>query len=137
VAADEACGAFQMKPSERRPLKVLASIVWKNEEPFGIVLVRRWDCTIAHGGIPIELEEELARLNKERVFFYQLQLRELVERLVKDAVFLPDATGMARCALDNGRTPAELGALRFFGSPAIVGVDIGEFHQRVWAGQLN
>jgi len=137
VTEDDACGEFRMKPSERRPLKVLASVVWKNKEPFGIVLVRRWDCTIAHGGIPIELEEEFAQLNKERVFFYQLQLREFVKRLVEDAVFLPDEAGMARCALDNGRTPAELGALRFFGAPAIVGVDIGEFHQRVWTGPLN
>jgi hypothetical protein len=104
---------------------VIASVVWRVEELYGIVLVRRRDGAVALADVPVDLADDLTRFDREAVVRRGYALRGVVQWALGDPSFSLDRD-FGKSGLKNGAKKAELGLVRRFNS-FLVGVDIGEF----------
>lgn len=105
--------------------RAIATIAWRLEELYRIVLVRRSDGAVALIDVPEELQEELLLFSRGAVLRNGVALQAAVRWAIPDAKYSREME-LGKAGLSNGATPAELGSLRRFSS-LVVGVDIGEF----------
>lgn len=112
---------------------VVASVVWRLEELYRIILVRRSDGGLALVEVPEELQGDFVGFRRDAVVRNAIALQAAVQWALPDAKYSLEED-MGKAGLSNGATPAELGSVRRFSALA-VGVDIGEYellHRRRW-----
>lgn len=103
----------------------IASVVWRADDLYRIVLVRRQDGAVALIEVPDDLVKDLARFDRTAVLKNRWALEAVVRGHLANAVFSRDVE-FGKSALENGSAKAELGNLRRF-NLFLLGVDIGEF----------
>jgi hypothetical protein len=103
----------------------IASVVWRLEELYRIILVRRSDGAVALVDVPDELQRDFVAFNRDAVIRNATALQAVVQWGLPDAKYSRELA-MGKAGLINGATPAELGSLRRFSALAM-GVDIGEY----------
>lgn len=112
---------------------VVASVVWRLEELYRIILVRRSDGGMALVEVPDELHRDFVGFRRDAVVRNGIALEAIVRWALPDAKYSLEEE-MGKAGLRDGATPAELGSVRRFSALA-VGVDIGEYellHRRRW-----
>jgi hypothetical protein len=109
---------------------VIASVAWRNEELYRVVLLRRSDGAMSLVEIPRDVRNGMRFFDSDAVKQRAVQFFRLVEWALRSAQFvLPSEFG--REAMRDGATPAELGSIRRLARKA-VGVDLGEFEVWDW-----
>jgi len=103
----------------------IASVVWRADELYRIVLVRRQDGAVALIEVPDDLVKDLARFDRPAVLKNRWSLEAVVRGHLANVAFSRDVE-FGKSGLENGSAKAELGNLRRFNS-FLLGVDIGEF----------
>jgi hypothetical protein len=103
----------------------IATVVWRLEELYRIILVRRSDGAVALVEVPEELQRDFGSFNRNAVIRNATALQAAVQWALPDAKYSREMD-MGKAGLCNGTTPAELGSLRRF-SALVMGVDIGEY----------
>jgi hypothetical protein len=106
----------------------IASVVWRADELYRIVLVRRQDGAVALIEVPEDLVKDLVRFDRPAVLKNRWPLEAVVRGDLAIVEFSRDLE-FGKSGLENGSAKAELGNLRRFNS-FLLGVDIGEFALR-------
>jgi hypothetical protein len=109
---------------------VIASVAWRNEELYRVVLLRRSDGAVALVEIPRDVRDGMRFFDSDAVKLRAAQFFRLVDWGLRSVEFVrPSEFG--REAVRDGATPAELGSIRRLARKA-VGVDLGEFEVWDW-----
>jgi len=109
---------------------VIASVAWRNEELYRVVLLRRSDGAVALVEIPRDVRDGMRFFDSDAVKLRAAQFFRLVDSGLRSVEFVRPSE-FEREAVRDGATPAELGSIRQLARKA-VGVDLGEFEVWDW-----